>query len=135
MHGCLKWHNVTQIILAKNKSTVVDCDLNMSGYSHHVKLTRLSAQLDELFSQVSACGSREALPPELADEIAATAGEVMVELAEHRGELLARSVIEDARRLRDVVRTLRPEAKEVADAGQTLTIDLQLVIRQDKSAA
>jgi len=73
--------------------------------------------------------------PELADEIAATAGEVMVELADHRGDELARHVIEDARKLREVVRTICPEPARVAESGRALVSDLELIIREDKRAA
>ena len=106
----------------------------MSHHLHPIKLSRLSAHLEELFTKVSGCGP-ETLPPELADEIAATAGEVMVELANHRGDELTRRVIDDARRLRGVVRTLRPEAARVAEAGRSLARDLELVIREDRRAA
>ena len=101
---------------------------------HPEKLSRLSARLEELFSRVSGCGP-EPLTPELADEIAATAGEVMVELAGHGGDGLARHVIEDARRLREAARTARPEPARVAQAGGALVSDLGLIIREDKRAA
>lgn len=107
----------------------------MNGYPYYEKLSRLSARLEELFSRASLCGGRVPLPQELADEIAATAGEVMVELADHRGNEVARGAIEDARRLREVVRTVCPEAARAAEAGQVLVSDLALVIREDKRAA
>jgi hypothetical protein len=107
----------------------------MSGHPLHIKLSRLSARLEELFSRVSGCDTTSTLPQELADEIASTAGEVMVELADQRGDELARGTIEDARRLREVVRTLRPEADRVSAAGSALAHDLDLVIREDKRAA
>ena len=106
----------------------------MNYHLHAEKLSRFTAHLEELFSRVSGCG-RESLPPELADEIAATAGEVMVELADQRGDELARCVIEDARRLREVVRTVRPEPARVAESGRAVISDLELVIRQDRRAA
>jgi len=99
------------------------------------KLLHLSAHLEELFSKVLGCGGRESLPPELADEIAATAGEIMVELADQRSDELARHVIEDARKLRAVVRTVYPELARVAEPWRTLASDLELVIREDKRAA
>lgn len=105
--------------------------------SHHLqpeKLVRLSAHLEALFSRVSGC-EQEPLPPELADEIAATAGEVMVELADHGGDELSRQVIEDARRLRGFVRTVYPERARVAESGRALVSDLELVIREEKRAA
>ena len=107
----------------------------MSYHPLRQKLLRLSAHLEELFSRVSDCGTVESLPQDLADEIAATAGDLMVELADQRDDELARSVIADARRLREVVRTLRPEAGGVAAAGRALAHGLGLVIRQDRRAA
>ena len=97
-------------------------------------LSRLTAHLEELFSKISGRVS-EPLSPDLADEIAATAGEVMVELADHRGDELTRGVIEDARRLRELVRSLSPEAIPVARAGRALVSDLELFIRDGKRAA
>jgi len=84
---------------------------------------------------VADCRGRESLPQELADGIAATAGEVMVELAGHRGDLLVRGVIDDARRLREVVRSLSPAATQVVEAGRALVGDLKAVIRDDRRAA
>lgn len=107
----------------------------MNSYPHAEKLSRLSAQLEELFSRISVGGGSQHLQPELADEIAATAGEVMVELADLRADEVARGVIEDARRLRQVVRTICPEAARVAEAGRLLVSDLELVISEDKRAA
>jgi hypothetical protein len=107
----------------------------MSGHQHHGEISRLSAHLEELFSMISECGGLRPLPPELADEIAATAGEIMVELADHRCAELARGVIEDARRLREIVRTIRPGADAVTEAGRTLFNDLEVIIREDKRAA
>ena len=105
--------------------------------NHHLqpaKLSRLSAHLEALFARVSGC-EQEPLSPELADEIAATAGEVMVELADHGGDELVRQVIEDARRLRGFVRTVYPERARVAESGRALVSDLELVIREEKRAA
>ncbi|HEX8146861.1 MAG TPA: hypothetical protein VF591_06755 [Pyrinomonadaceae bacterium] len=106
----------------------------MNYQLHPEKLSRLSAHLEELFSQVSGITAGH-LPPDLADEIAGTAGEIMVELANQRGDELARGVIEDARRLREVVRSLRPEAAPAAEAGRALVSDLELFIREDRRAA
>src|SRR3954463_545465 len=102
---------------------------------HPEKLVSLSAHLEDLFSEVLGRGWRGALTLELADEIAATAGEIMVELADQRGDTLARQVIEDARKLREVVRTLHPEPAHIAEPWRTLVADLELVIREDKRAA
>jgi hypothetical protein len=114
---------------------VIDYILTMSSYLRYGNLSRLSARLEELFSNASSASTPGLLSQELADEIAATAGEVMVELAAHRGDELAGCVIEDARRLREVARTLRPEAVRVAKAGRTLASDLELIIRDDRRAA
>ncbi len=105
--------------------------------NHHLqleKLVRLSEHLEELFLTVSGFGAAP-LPPELADEIAATAGEIMVELADHRGDALATCVIEDARRLREVARTFCPEAARVTETGRAFVSSLQLIIREDRRAA
>lgn len=107
----------------------------MSAHQHHEKLSHFSAHLEELFSRVADCGGRDSLPPELADEIAATAGEIMVELADQRGDQLARGAIEDARRLREVVRVLCPKVSRIAEAGRVLMCDLEVVIREDRRAA
>jgi hypothetical protein len=114
---------------------VVESRLTMNSHPHHEKLSRFSAHLEKLFSQLSDCGGGQSLPQELADEIASTAGEIMVELADHRGDELVLGAIEDARRLRKVVRTICPESTKVAEAGRTLAVDLALVIREDKRAA
>lgn len=114
---------------------MVESRLNMNGHPHHEKLSRFSAHLEELFSQVLDCGGPRLLTQELADEIAATAGEIMVELADHRGDELVRGAIEDARRLRGVLRTMCPEAACIAEAGRVLMCDLEVVIRKDKRAA
>src|SRR5688572_12323756 len=119
----------------QTKPSVVESHPVMKYHLHPEKLLRLSAHLEELFYQVLDRGGRESFPPELADEIAATAGEVMVELADHRGDELARHVIDDARRLREVVRTICPEPARVAESGRALVSDLELVIREDRRAA
>lgn len=106
----------------------------MNRQSHPDKLLQFSTHLEELITKVS-CRVTEFLTPELADEIAATAGEIMVELAAHRGDELARLVIEDARKLRATVRTTYPERTDVAESGSALVSDLELVIREDRRAA
>lgn len=59
----------------------------------------------------------------------------MLELAGHRGGVPAGDVIENARRLREVVRSPRPEPAPVAEAGRALISDLAIFIREDKCAA
>jgi hypothetical protein len=106
----------------------------MSHHLNSAKLLRLSTHLEQLFANVSGRGT-DFLQLELADEIATTAGEVMVELADHRSDELVKGVIEEARRLREVVRSLRPESDRVAEAGRVLVSDLEFVIREDRHAA
>jgi hypothetical protein len=101
---------------------------------HHFqlgKLAQLSARLDELFSL---CGAG-ALSPELADEVATTAGEIMLLLADHGGDELVRGALDDARRLREAARTLRPEPSRLTAAGAALTADVARIIREKKRAA
>jgi hypothetical protein len=105
--------------------------------SYHIqmeKLTGLSAQIEELFSQASSL-SEETVPPELADEIAATAGEIMLALARDEGEELVRGALADARRLREAARTLSPARSQLDEAGAALARGVRLIIRHDKRAA
>lgn len=102
---------------------------------HHYqlgKLTHLSARLDELCSL--SCGA-SALSPELADDVAATAGEIMLLLADHGGDELVRGALDDARRLREAARTLRPERTQLAAAGAVLAADVARIIRAERRAA
>lgn len=104
---------------------------------HHIqteKLARFSVRLEELFSEISSRGS-ETLPPELSDEIAVTAGEIMLVLADHRGEELVRETLDDARRLRQAARTQCPRREQVCEAGAALTRDVSLIIREERRAA
>lgn len=107
----------------------------MAHQLHPAKLLRLSAHLEELFAKVSAWNGSEPLPPELADEIAVTAGEVMIELADRRDDELARGVVADALRLREVARASGRQAATVAEVGRALVSDLEVVIREQKRAA
>lgn len=105
----------------------------MAEYHHFQlgKLTSLSARLEELFSL---CGA-DVLSPELTDEVAATAGEIMLLLADHGGDELVRAALEDARRLREAARTPRPEPTRLAAAGAILTADVASIIREERRAA
>ena len=101
---------------------------------HHFqlgKLAQLSARLDELLT----LGSASKLSPELADEVAATAGEIMLLLADHGGDQLVRGALDDAHRLRAAARTLRPESARLAAAGAALSADVARIIREEKRAA
>ena len=74
---------------------MVESHPTMNYHLRPEKLSYLSAHLEELISKILGGGCRESLPPDLADEIAATAGEVMVELADHRGDAFVRGVIDE----------------------------------------
>jgi len=105
----------------------------MSAHRHFQlrELARLSARLDEL---LSACCVGE-LSPEAADEIAATAGEIMLLLADHGGDELVRGALDDARHLREVARTLYPVRERLTQAGAALSRDVERIIREEKRAA
>jgi cell division septum initiation protein DivIVA len=105
---------------------------------HHLaqveRLARLSAQIEELFSRASSSGD-EIVAPDLADEIAAAAGEIMLALAGDEEDELVRGALDDARRLREVARTLSPVRTRLGEAGAALARDVSLIIRHDKLAA
>jgi hypothetical protein len=105
--------------------------------AHHFqvdKLSRFSIRLEELFSELR-LGGQDAPSAELADEIASTAGEIMLLLADHGEDELVRGTLADARRLREAARTLRPEPAQLAEAGRALTQDVARIIREEKRAA
>lgn len=105
--------------------------------AHHFqldKLSRCSMRLEELFLEFSNC-SPDQPSPELADEIAATAGEIMLLLADHGDDDLVRGTLDDARRLREAARTLQPVRAQMVDAGTALTDDVARIIREEKRAA
>jgi hypothetical protein len=133
--SCYGWDDVSPTNPSLSSALVVESRVTMNKHYYADRISRLSEALDELLSKVSARGGSDSLPQELADEIAATAGEVMVELADQRGSDQVRGVLEAARRLRDVVRTVSPPANTVAEAGRVLGRDLELFIRDDKLAA
>lgn len=87
-----------------------------------------------MFSWASSSGD-EIVPPELADEIAAAAGEIMLALADGEEDDLVRGALAAARRLREVARTFSPRRAQLNDAGAALARDVSLIIRQDKRAA
>ncbi len=91
-------------------------------------------RLEELFSEFSN-GNPEQPSPELADEIAATAGEIMLLLADHDNDELVRGTLDDARCLRDAARTLQPVREQLVNAGMALTDDVTRIIREEKRAA
>jgi hypothetical protein len=95
------------------------------------ELAQLSLRLEELISLCAHGG----LSPEAADEVAATAGEIMLLLADHGGDTLVRGALDDARRLREAARTLRPERERLVETGAALTGDVARIIREEKRAA
>lgn len=100
---------------------------------HTDRLHSLSERLEELFAQVSACGPRP--PQDLADEVAATAGEVMIELADLGHDETAHEAVEDARRLREIARTFSPDPTRLIQGGVALARDVEMVIRSNRRAA
>lgn len=98
------------------------------------RLARLSAQIEELFSRASSSDD-EIVPPELADEIAAAAGEIMLVLAGGERDELVRGALDDARTLREVARTLLPGRAQLDEAGAALARDVSVLISHDKRAA
>jgi hypothetical protein len=97
------------------------------------RLNLLSEHLEELFTQLAASGVPP--PQELADELAVTAGEIMVELADLGVGNHVREALEDARRLREVARKLSPDPAQLIRGGEALTRDVEMVIRSDLRAA
>ena len=107
----------------------------MSHHKFHLdKLSRFSTRLEELCSALRGGGQDEA-SADLADEMAATAGEIMLLLADHGQDELVRGTLDDARRLRDVARTLRPNRDQVVAVSVALTNDVARIIREEKRAA
>lgn len=100
---------------------------------HTCRLHLLSGRLEELFVQLTACGPQP--PQELADELAATAGEVMIELADLGHDKTVRGAMEDARRLREIARTLSPDPARLIRGGEALARDMEMVIRSERRAA
>jgi hypothetical protein len=107
----------------------------MTQHHFHLdKLSQFSIHLEELCSDLRAC-REDAPPPELADEIAATAGEIMLLLADHGDDQVVRGTLDDARLLREAARTLQPRRAQLVEAGATLTQDVSRIIRAEKRAA
>ena len=105
--------------------------------AHHFqvdKLSQFSLHLEELLSDFRCC-QQDAPPAELADEIAATAGEIMLLLADHGEDELVCGALDDARRLREAARTLQPVRAQLEAAGTALTDDIARIIREEKRAA
>lgn len=105
-----------------------------SHFAQAERLARLSTQIEELFSRALVLGE-ETVPPELADEMAAVAGEIMLVLAGDEEDELVRGALTDARRLREVARTLSPVRAQLGEAGAALARDVSLIITHDKRAA
>ena len=101
---------------------------------HLDKLSQFSIHLEEQFSKLWSC-QKDELPPELADEIAATAGEIMLLLANHGEDELVQGTLADARRLREAARTLQPRRAQLVETGTALTNDVAQIIRAEKRAA
>jgi hypothetical protein len=59
----------------------------------------------------------------------------MLLLADHGEDALVRATLDDARRLREAARTLRPQRAQLVAAGTALTYDVARIIREEKRAA
>lgn len=106
----------------------------MTQHHFHLdKLSRFSVHLEDLCTDLSGC--RDVVPAELVDEIAATAGEIMLLLADHSHDELVCGTLDDARRLREAARTLQPECARLVEAAAALTCDVERIIREEKRAA
>lgn len=98
------------------------------------RLRLLSERLEELFAQI--CARRQQpLPQELADDVAATAGEVMLVLADLGQGELVREALEDARRVREAARTLCPNPAGLIEGGSALAHCVEMIIRAERQAA
>jgi hypothetical protein len=114
---------------------MIESSLTMTAHHFHLdKLSRFSAHLEELCSDLWSCGP-DTSSPELTDEIAATAGEIMLLLADHGEDELVRAALDDARRLRGVARTWQPRRAMLMEAGAALSEDVSQIIRAEKRAA
>jgi hypothetical protein len=106
----------------------------MSHHHFHLdKLSQFSIHLENLCADLSSC--RDDMPAELVDEIAITAGEIMLLLADHSHDELVCGTLDVARRLREVARTLQPQRTVLVEAGAALTKDVAQIIREEKRAA
>lgn len=101
-------------------------------------LKRFSERLDELILEVRRAGAGP-LPAELADEIAATAGELMLALVDHRGAFAPAdstdAAMADVRRLREAARSHGLPPERLAEAVSAVTRDVDRIVREDKRAA
>ena len=59
----------------------------------------------------------------------------MIELADLGHDEAARGAVEDARRLREIARTLSPDPARLICGGAALARDVEMVIRSDRHAA
>ena len=102
------------------------------------RLIEYSLRLEELTLQAGRAGP-QALTPELLDEVAVTADELLLTLDEHRRACgpddLIESVIAEARALTRGVRSRSLPREQVAEAASGVARGLGLVIREDKRAA
>lgn len=107
----------------------------MTQHHFHLdKLSVLSIHLEELFSTLRSCRTDDLLL-ELADEIAATAGEIMLLLANHGDDEMVQATLNDARLLREAARTIQPRPAQLVETGAALTNDVARIISAEKRAA
>jgi hypothetical protein len=100
-------------------------------------LTSLSARLSDLVDQARL--APQPLSAELLDEIASSAGELMISLAglrgEHPADELVEQAIADARRIREAVRTQRHGRGRLEEDADELRREVEEIVRCDRRAA
>jgi hypothetical protein len=100
-------------------------------------LTTLSARLSELVAEART--GPQPLSAELLDEIASSAGELMLTLAgvrgEHPADELVEQAIADARRIREAVRTQRLGRGRLEEEADELRREVEEIVRCDRRAA
>jgi hypothetical protein len=100
-------------------------------------LTTLSARLSELVAEART--GPQPLSAELLDQIASSAGELMLTLAgvrgEHPADELVEQAIADARRIREAVRTQRLGREGLEEEADELRREVEEIVRCDRRAA
>lgn len=98
-------------------------------------LERLRVRFDELLD--SARSHPRCLPPELTDEIALTAGELMLVLTNHQGheEAAVREVLSHAKTLRQRLRADGPDQAQLTEDCDSFSREVARLAADSKRAA
>ena len=101
-------------------------------------LESFSARIGALLEEVGRHRAHE-LPVELLDELAGTTGELLIVLTDyqsfHGADQLTRTVISDAQRLRESIRSRLLQSEQLIAAIGALADEVYQIIREDKRAA